>query len=292
MMLSLDHHDVNTSRLAGSNFGYTSIEVSRKEANVLRMRLPLPGGYRVVEVQNSLRLLDPRGTLLHEERRGPAAAATLDTRAWQDVWTQVERELNEEVAALLEDRRLPSKLRRLPQYLRMVSAIAAAPVRARARLERRTLVAGLALAASTAVIAATLLTAPLRIAKSPEQVAPRPSAAAPARSEERRSAQAWHPRSSDAPRQAGIVSRPVKPKPLPTVGYMVNFGEFTNRAAADVMMRLVRSKGQVAYVVRIGSSFHVVTRPYRSLEQAERLANALQEIGLPARAQIATTPIL
>lgn len=266
---------------------------------MLQMRLPLPGGYRVVEVENSLRLLDPRGTLLHEERRGPAAAATLDRRAWQDVWTQVERELNEEVAALLEDRRLPSRLRRLPQYLRMVSAIAAAPVRARARLERRTLVAALALAASTAVIAATLLTAPLRVAKSPEQVAPRPSVAAPARSEERRSAQAWHPRSSGAPPQAGIVSRPAKAagavsrpqKRLPTVGYMVNFGEFTSRAEADVMMRLVRSKGHVVYVVRIGSSFNVVTRAYRSLEQAERLANALQEIGLPARAQIATTPI-
>jgi hypothetical protein len=40
----------------------------------------------------------------------------------------------------------------------------------------------------------------------------------------------------------------------------------------------------------MGDSFHVVTRPYRTLAQAEQLANALQEIGLPAKAQLAAVP--
>ena len=67
------------------------------------------------------------------------------------------------------------------------------------------------------------------------------------------------------------------------VKYAVSFGAFFNRPAADTMMHLIRSKGYVVYVARIGEDFRVVTRPYRTRAQAERLANALQEIGLPAQ---------
>jgi len=51
-------------------------------------------------------------------------------------------------------------------------------------------------------------------------------------------------------------------------------------------MNLIGSKGYVVSVARIGEDFRVVTRPYRTRAQAERLANSLQEIGLPA--QLAT----
>jgi len=73
-------------------------------------------------------------------------------------------------------------------------------------------------------------------------------------------------------------------------GYAVSFGEFVNRTTADTMMHLIRSKGYIVYVARVGEDFRVVTRPYRTRAQAERLANALQEIGLPA--QLATTHMI
>jgi len=73
-------------------------------------------------------------------------------------------------------------------------------------------------------------------------------------------------------------------------GYTVSFGKFVNRTAADTMMHLIRSKGYVVYVARIGEDFWVVTRPYRMRAQAERLVGALQEIRLPA--QLVTTRVI
>ena len=75
-------------------------------------------------------------------------------------------------------------------------------------------------------------------------------------------------------------------------GIHVGFGEFANHTAAELRMHLVRRKGYLVYVKRVGDSLQVVTRPYRTWAQAERLASALQEIGLPASARIAKLSLL
>jgi hypothetical protein len=54
-------------------------------------------------------------------------------------------------------------------------------------------------------------------------------------------------------------------------------------------MRLIRSRGYVVHIMHSGGSYHVATGP-RERAAAERLAAALQEIGLPARAQPIGTP--
>jgi len=98
------------------------------------------------------------------------------------------------------------------------------------------------------------------------------------------------PKGGTTPRPAVRTPRPVA-KPF-SVAYIVSLGEFSTQEAAETRMRLVRSKGHVVYVARIGDSFHVVSKPYRNREHAEGLASALQEIGLPARAQVATSSLL
>ncbi len=65
----------------------------------------------------------------------------------------------------------------------------------------------------------------------------------------------------------------------------MSFGEFASHKGAESRMHLIRGKGYLVYLTRDGNLFHVMTRPHRTREQAQRLASALQEIGLPARAQ-------
>ncbi len=280
----------------------------------MRKELPLPEGYRVDEVEGYLRLFSPHGILLQEEAQGPGTEATLEARAWRDVWEQIERELKEELHALREGIRPLHELRRLRQYMRMLDAMNGAPgmpVEAQERPNRTGAVAWLALAASAAAIVMVVMTTPLRVAQTPE--APQattslPRAASPsvglsapaATPEPGRRAAPPAPVPGGATRSAGISSQPARPVRAagpaagqPAMrGYAVTFGEFASHAAAEINMHLIRGKGYLVYVTRIGDSFQVATRPYRTRAQAERLANALQEIGLPAMMKKAETPAL
>ena len=277
----------------------------------MRKQSPLPNGYRVDEVEGYLRLFSPHGILLQEEAQGPDAASAVEARAWQDAWEQVQRELKEELHALREGIRPLHELRRLRQYMRMLDAMNGVPVEAQERPNRTGAVAWLALAASAAAIAGVVLTTPLRVAQNPEvpQVTTSlPSAARPSAGRsipgattapERKPASSGQVRSSSATRPAGISSQPARPVRAaasaagPAIrGYAVTFGEFASHTAAEINMHLIRGKGYLVYVTRIGDSFQVATRPYRTRVQAERLANALQEIGLPARMKKAETPAL
>jgi len=261
------------------------------------INLSLPDGYRVRVVEGRLYLFDPRGIPLH----GPKDSSLIEAYAWRHTWRHLERELNEELVDLHAGVRPLHRLRRLRQYTRMLDAMAQIPRKVEQRPVRRRMVAWGALVASAAAVAAVLLIAPLRTTRAPERT-PHPAASShPATTifgKHPAPALPAEPRASGNVRVAptmhtlemsrGAVSAPRTGPHRPTLAkYAVSFGEFVDRTTADTMMHLIRSKGYIVYVARIGEDFRVVTRPYRTRAHAERLANALQEIGLPA--QLATT---
>lgn len=277
-------------------------------------RLTLPDGYRVSEAEGSLRLFNPQGALLDEVPQGLTAASEIRTRAWLDAWGQIERELKEELRGLREGTRSLHELHRMRQYMRMMDALAQQPVQERERTGRRWAITGMALATAAAAAAVIILaTAPMQFTQSPEQspesiriAAPatipatrEPAAAGVTRPKRRppthlegKGRLAGRPASATA-RRARTVGAAGGAAGLSAItGYMVGFGEFANRAPAEIRMRLVRAKGYIVYVAQVGNSFQVVTRPYRAREHAERLANALNEIGLPTTIQAATTPLI
>lgn len=254
---------------------------------MLRAREPLPDGYQVTEVEGVLRLLDPSGVVLHELPQGPTVSSTLEERAWQDVWERIGRELNNEVRALRDGTVRLRELHRVRQYMRMLDAVNASPQVVQQAPRRSDVVAWLALATSAAAIALIVLTTPFGVPSNPDRSAllTAPLTSAPRSSSERLRAR------QPVATQTGPVSAPMRVV-RETTGYVVGFGEFANHTAAELRMHLVRRKGYLVYVTRVGDSLQVVTRPYRTWAQAERLASALQEIGLPASARIAKLSLL
>jgi len=254
---------------------------------MLRRRSPLPDGYRVTEVEGVLRLLDPSGVVLHEAPRSPAASSALEERAWRDVWERIGRELKEELGALRDGAVQLRELRRVRQYMRMLDAVNQNPQAVQPSPRRSEVVAWLALATSAAAIALIVLTTPFGVPSNPDHSAllTAPLTSAPRPTVERPAA-----RRPVAPR-VGPVSAPFQVV-RETTGYVVGFGEFANHAAAELRMHLIRRKGYLVYVKRVGDSLHVVTRPYRTWAQAEQLAGVLQEIGLPARTRIVKLSVL
>ncbi len=285
-------------------------------ATTLQQHLHLPDGYRVSEGEGSLRLFNPQGALLEEIPRGLAAASEVRSRAWLDAWEQIEDELKEELRALRGGTRPLHELHRMRQYMRMLDAMARQPAEARERLRAgwHGAIAGMALATAAAAIAVVILaTTPVEIVRNPQEdpgsirISPPatiPATKAPAsvaESKPRRRAAGGaevKPRPASRPvdvsaRRARTVGAAGGAAGLSAItGYAVGFGEFASHAPAEIRMRLIRAKGYVVYVAQVGSSFHVVTRPYRAREHAERLANALTEIGLPATIRAATTPLI
>lgn len=275
-------------------------------------RLRLPDGYRVSEADGSLRLFDPQGTLLEEVPKGLAGTAEIRSRAWLDAWEHIERELKDEMRAFRQGTRPLHDMPRMRQYMRMLDAMAKEPAQARERTARGRFIAVMALATAAAAAAVVILaTTPMPISQSPQdapesiRVAPPTTISAP---KEPAAAGIAKPRRKP-PVSAAVKSRAAGraagTRPTRTVGaaggaaglsaitgYMVGFGEFASRAPAEIQMRLVRAKGYIVYVTQVGNSFQVVTRPYRMRDHAERLANALNEIGLPTTIRAATTPII
>ena len=250
------------------------------EAVALLTELSLPDGYRVKVVEGRLYLFDPQGIPLH----GPKDSSLIEAYAWRHAWRNIDRELNEELVDLHAGVRPLRSLRRLRQYMRMLDAVTQTPREVEERPVRRGVVVWGAFAASAAAVAAVLLIAPLRTVRVPEN-APHPAAS----SQPATTISAEHPAPGlpDEPNASGNVRAAPATR---AAEYAVSFGAFVNRATADTMMHLIRSKGYIVYVAEMGEDFLVVTRPYRTRAQAERLANALQEIGLPA--QLATTRVI
>jgi hypothetical protein len=249
----------------------------------------------VTEVKGRPYLFDPRGILLP----GPKDPALIEAYAWRHAWRQVDRELNEELVEVHAGTRSLHGSRRVRQYMRMLDAIGQAGREAEREAEerpaRRRLVGWGVFATAAAAAAAVLLFTSLRTTLVPE--GPHPDAfiqmARTIAFKHATPASPAGPRTSG--REIGVPTVRAGGEPrgavraqrlgpsLPALGqYAITFGTFVNRTAADTMMHFVRSKGYIVYVARIGEEFRVVTRPYRTRAQAERLVGALQEIRLPA----------
>jgi cell division septation protein DedD len=255
--------------------------------------LSLPDGYRVREVEGRTYLFDPSGLLLN----GPKDPSLIEAYAWRHAWRQVAQELNEELADVHAGVRSLESSRRLRQYLRMLDAARQLPRELEARQARKRVIAWGAFAATAAAIAIFLM-----IPNPPQNTSYQETMSQPARTMAEKKAV---PASPAEPR----VSRSQRVEPAarkvatsrsagrstpegtgrPAIGEnAVSFGTFVNRAAAETMMHAIRSKGYIVYVARAGQDFLVVTRPYATRAQAERLVGALQEIQLPA--QLAASP--
>jgi cell division septation protein DedD len=268
---------------------------------IARQRPSLPPGYRVEETDATLRLFDADGALRAEGPRGRAAARALESQAWQEAWERIEGQVADDLRALRGGTRSIHDLRRLRQYRRMLEAVAAAPDPLDIERRRSRWISGFAIGTAAAVLAAAILTGPPVVPEVPVgswQPAPgsggRSVARAPASPAEAAGRRSWVRGGPAAVRPApNPPARPPRPVARAlAVRYIVSLGEFATQGPAEVRMRLVRSKGHVVYVARIGDTFHVVTKPFQSREYAERLAVALQEIGLPARAQVASPELL
>jgi hypothetical protein len=64
--------------------------------------------------------------------------------------------------------------------------------------------------------------------------------------------------------------------------YAVSVGRFASAAQAERMKHLVGGKGYIVMVVPRGATSEVATRPYRTREQAVRVARGLAAAGVPA----------
>lgn len=73
-----------------------------------------------------------------------------------------------------------------------------------------------------------------------------------------------------------------RPRPHPSGGYVISVGEFASPTTADRMMHLIRSKGYIVEVARRGRMSQVVTRPYRTRQQAEYMMHGVRDLGLSA----------
>jgi hypothetical protein len=244
--------------------------------------MSLPDGYRVKNVGGRLYLFDPQGIPLH----GPKDPSLIEAYAWRHAWRRLERELNEEIAALHAGARPMHTLHRLRQYMRMLEAAGGRPqnLEPPSPATGRRLVAWGALAAAAVAAVLWLLPAttpqgPIRTAgpavlRSPERTALAKHQAPAAQRVTGASRHRVARRIAQLPATGAASVRPV---------YAVSVGEFGDAITAESMMHLVRSKGYIVSVTQYGDTFVVVTRPYRTRRQAEHLANALQEIGLPAQ---------
>jgi hypothetical protein len=64
--------------------------------------------------------------------------------------------------------------------------------------------------------------------------------------------------------------------------FVLAFGRFERRAAAEARARLVRSKGYIARVVHSGAAYLVVSRPYRDHADAQFWSAVFVKLGLHA----------
>ena len=94
---------------------------------------------------------------------------------------------------------------------------------------------------------------------------------------------------SPAVRSTLVVTAVRAPQSLGVAGlssgrFVLAFGRFERRAAAETRARLVRSKGYIARVVQSGAAYLVVSRPYRNHADAQFWSAIFGKLGLQATA--------
>ena len=256
----------------------------RRKVTEFRRNRGLPDGYRARQIDGVWYLFDNRNVML----AGPADAATVEERAWRDVWRRIDTEIEDDIAALRAGRRPLHDMRRLRQYLRMWGDVA----KVRAESEKRPSVpqlgfrrmigaAALAAAAALVIVAASIARGPgvAALFRHPEQHAGQAAGVTPKLAARTASVGAVEAVPSIAPTPPVIIRTARRP---PVAKYAVRVGNFANAATAQQMLHLVRQKGYIVDVVSSGAVTQVVTRPYRTRTQASYVARGLEGIGLPA----------
>ncbi|MGH2452869.1 MAG: hypothetical protein ACRDF5_03775 [bacterium] len=255
----------------------------------------LPPGYRVAWVEDSMRLFDPQGELVATHPAGLNSLLAIDEEAWRHTWGRIDSEIRQELQQFQRGTRAVGELHRMRQYVRLLEILSeAAPETIAAGSSRRLIpliprrpIRAARWAIGAAAAAAAIL---LFLLAPAEQLAP-PTVDAPV---QRREALAPAPPppappvAQTAPRvpPVTIVKRAqVARRVRPIAGYVMSYGRFTSLKAAQACAQRIRSKGYMANVDRVGSSFRVLGRIYTTRFDAERMAKNLQEINLPASVQ-------
>lgn len=96
--------------------------------------------------------------------------------------------------------------------------------------------------------------------------------------------EAPHPMRSTVTVRAVRSPQPIRIALTSSGHFLVTFGRFERREAAEAHARLVRSKGYIAKILHSGGVHLVVSRPYRTLADAQFWSVIFGEIGLEARA--------
>ncbi|HKX19448.1 MAG TPA: SPOR domain-containing protein [bacterium] len=260
----------------------------RRKSIDLRQNRALPDGYRTRQIDGLWYLFDDRNVMV----AGPGDRATVEERAWRDVWRQIDSEIDDDITALREGSRSVHELHRLPQYLRMWDDVA--KVRAESAEHRsapvpvvRRLIGTAALTAAALAAAAALVVVATSIAQGPGGLAffrqPKPLAEQAAGVLPKVAALSLSPPAVEAvPAVAPAPSVVRTAQSAPVATYAVRVGNFASAASAEHMMHLVRQKGYIVNVVSRGTESQVVTHPYRTRTQATYVVHGLEEIGLSA----------
>jgi cell division septation protein DedD len=253
---------------------------------VVPKKLSLPDGYWARHVGGAWYLFDPEDVLL----MGPEDGVTVEEYAWRDVWRWIDQDKEHEVAAFRAGTRPLQDLRRVRQHLRILDVVTERHPELEKQPSRAELIGWRTFAVASAAAAAAFVlgasggsipilnrhTAPVSaVFPKPFGSAGQDAGAPPLR------AVAASDAPDTTPRAAARAHRPARPRL--TAKYAVSVGTFASRATAYRMMHFVRSKGYIVDVMLSGTVSRVVTAPYRTRTQANRVAHAFEEIGLPAQ---------
>lgn len=235
----------------------------------IRKHLLLPEGYTAKHAGAIWCLADPHGVELLRS----TDASAVEIHAWRHLWRRRHEDFNEELAAFRSGALLPDLAgRHEPEGAS--HDLVEAPQRAAA-------VPWPALAAAVAATAAAFIIGlsgigPVRVIQT---LAPLPSP------NQRAASIAAAPKLMAVLLEHTGVPEIVQAAtpPRPRARYAVSVGNYANPATADRMKHLVRGKGYIVDVVQEGAVSQVVTPPYHTRAQAERIARAFEEIRLPAQ---------
>lgn len=236
---------------------------------VVRKHLLLPEGYTAKQAGAIWYLADPHGA----ELLCSADASAVEIHAWRHLWRKRHEDFNEELAAFRSGALLPDLAGR-HEALKASRDVAETPRRA-APVPWPALAAAVAGTAVAFIIGLSGI-GPFR---ETQTLAPLPSP------NQRAASIAAAPKLVAAllEHTPEIAQAPVVTPPRLRAQYAVSVGHYANPVTADRMKHLVRGKGYIVDVVREGTMSQVVTPPYQTRAQAERIARAFEEIRLPAQ---------
>lgn len=234
---------------------------------VVRKHLLLPEGYTAKQAGTIWCLADPHGADLLRS----ADASAVEIHAWRHLWRKRHEDFNDELAAFRSGALLPALAGR-HESPGTSHGVAEASRRA-APVPWPALAAAVAGTAAAFIIGLSGI-GPVRDARAP---LPSPNQRAASISVGPKLLAVLLDTATPESARAAVVA-----SPRPRARYAVSVGNYANPATADRMKHLVRSKGYIVDVVREGAVSQVMTPPYRTRAQAERVARAFEDIRLPA----------